>query len=100
MISGHTHNAYVCTLERGGATRLLTSAGKYGFLYSDVRLSFDPSTRRLLSESAVNVPVTGTAGVDPKVVALVERYVGAARPAAQRVVGRLAGAGCKGADER
>ena len=49
VISGHTHNAYACTLERGGATRLLTSAGKYGFLYSDVRLTFDPSTRRLLA---------------------------------------------------
>ena len=100
MISGHTHNAYVCTLERGGATRLLTSAGKYGFLYSDVRLSFDPSTRRLLSESAVNVPVTGTAGVDPKVVALVERYVGggeACRPTGGRPSRR---SGCKGADER
>ena len=31
MISGHTHWAYVCTRERGGAGRLLTSAGKYGY---------------------------------------------------------------------
>ena len=95
IISGHTHNAYVCTLQRGGANRLLTSAGKYGFLYSDVRLSFDPATHRLLSEHARNVPVTGGAGKDPKVAELVERYAAAARPAAQRVVGHLAGPAVK-----
>lgn len=90
VISGHTHNAYICTLQRGGATRLLTSAGKYGFLYTAMDLSFDPATHRLIGEEAVNVPVTGSAGADPKVAALVDRYAAAVRPAAQRVVGRLA----------
>jgi 5'-nucleotidase len=91
VISGHTHNAYACELQRGGATRLLTSAGKYGYLYTDVRLSFDPSTRRLIAERAANVPTTGAAGADPAVAALVKRYADAARPAAERVVGRLRG---------
>jgi 5'-nucleotidase len=95
VISGHTHQAYACTLQRGGAARLLTSAGKYGFLYTDVRLSFDPTTHRLLGERAVNVPITGAAGVDAKVAALVERYAAAARPAAERVVGRLSGPAVK-----
>lgn len=90
VISGHTHNAYICTLQRGGATRLLTSAGKYGFLYTAMDLSFDPATHRLIGEEAINVPVTGSAGADPKVAALVDRYAAAVRPAAQRVVGRLA----------
>jgi 5'-nucleotidase len=91
VISGHTHNAYVCTLQRGGATRLLTSAGKYGYLYTDVRLSFDAATHRLLGARAVNAPVTGADGADPKMAALVDRYASAARPAAERVVGHLAG---------
>lgn len=91
VISGHTHNAYACTLQRGGAARLLTSAGKYGFLYTDVRLNFDPATHRLIGERAVNVPVTGAAGSDTKVGVLVDRYVSAARPAAERVVGHLNG---------
>ena len=95
VISGHTHNAYVCTLQRGGAARLLTSAGKYGFLYTDVRLDFDPATHQLLGERAANVPVTGSAGADPTVTSLVGRYVAAARPAADRVVGRLAGPAAK-----
>ena len=91
VISGHTHNAYSCTLQRGGAARLLTSAGKYGFLYTDLRLAFDPATHQLIGERAVNVPVTGEAGADPSVAALVGRYTAAARPAAERVVGHLAG---------
>ena len=89
VISGHTHNAYACTLQRGGAVRLLTSAGKYGFLYTDMRLNFDPATHQLTGERAVNVPVTGAAGSDANVDALVARYVSAARPAAERVVGHL-----------
>ena len=89
VISGHTHQAYACTLQRGSASRLVTSAGKYGFLYSDVRLRFDPATHRLVGEEAHNVPVTGAAGADPAVAALVDRYATAARPAAERVVGHL-----------
>ena len=95
VISGHTHQAYACTLRRGGATRLLTSAGKYGFLYTDVRLGFDPATHRLLGEQAANVPVTGAAGTDPQVAALVDRYARAVKPAAERVVGRLSGPALK-----
>lgn len=91
VISGHTHNAYSCELQKGGATRLLTSAGKYGYLYTDVRLTFDASTHRLTSKRAANVPTTGAPDADPTVAALVERYANAARPAAERVVGHLPG---------
>jgi 5'-nucleotidase len=89
VVSGHTHQAYACELDRGGARRLLTSAGKYGYLYTDIRLTFDASTHRLISQAARNVPVSGAAGADPTVSALVKRYVDAAAPAAARVVGRL-----------
>ena len=95
VISGHTHQAYACTLQRGGAARLLTSAGKYGFLYTDVRLSFDPASHRLLGERALNVPVTGAVGADPTVAAVVNCYVAASRPAAERVVGHLSGPAIK-----
>ncbi len=31
VVSGHTHNAYICRVPMtGGGTRLLTSAGRYG----------------------------------------------------------------------
>jgi 5'-nucleotidase len=89
VVSGHTHQAYACTLQRGGAARLLTSAGRYGILYTDLRLSFDPVSRRMIGERAVNVPVTGAVGSDSQVAALVARYVIASKPAAERVVGHL-----------
>ena len=95
VVSGHTHQAYACTLERGGAARLLTSAGRYGILYTDVRLSFDSSTHRMVGARAVNVPVAGAAGANPQVAALVERYVAASKPAAERSVGHLAGTAMK-----
>ena len=69
----------------------MTSAGKYGFLYTDVRLNFDPATHRLLGDQAANVPVTGSAGADTRVAALVDRYAAESRPAAERIVGHLAG---------
>jgi len=91
VVSGHTHNAYACQIERGGTTRLLTSAGKYGYFYSDLRLRFDPATHALIDSRAVNVPVPGDGARQLDVAALVDRYLAAAKPEAERVVGRLAG---------
>jgi 5'-nucleotidase len=92
VVSGHTHYAYACEMERGGASRLLTSAGRYGYLVTDIRLTFDPSTRSLVRRTAVNVPVLlpdrpPTEGV----ASLVARYAAAAAPAAARVVGDMRG---------
>ncbi|HWU92544.1 MAG TPA: bifunctional metallophosphatase/5'-nucleotidase [Sphingomicrobium sp.] len=100
VISGHTHEAYACEIQKGGATRLLTSAGKYGYLYTDVRLEFDPATHKLIGERAANVPVTGQAGADAKVAALVHRYAEAVKPEAERVVGHLAGPLAKSPGDR
>lgn len=97
VVSGHTHQAYACEVTEGGSPRLLTSAGKNGYLVSDIRLSFDPATRGLISAKAQNVPVVADA--DPEVKALVDRYVAAARPAAERVVGRLARPALKNAED-
>jgi 5'-nucleotidase len=99
VISGHTHQAYACELDRGGAPRLLTSAGKYGYLFTDIRLTFDASTHRLLSQAAANVPVTGAAGADARIAGLVKRYADAAAPAAARVVGHLSAPLPKSAEE-
>ena len=88
VVSGHTHYAYIC--QRGG--RLLTSAGKYGYFFSDLRLRFDPSTHRLLGQQAANlITGTGERGEDPAVKSLVDCYVTAAAPVANRVIGHLSG---------
>ena len=91
VVSGHTHNAYACEIDRGGARRLLTSAGKYGYFITDIRLTFDPASRRLIGERAANVPMVGDGSADPRIAALVERYAKAAAPAAARIVGYLSG---------
>ena len=92
VVSGHTHWAYVCTDQPAvGAGRLLTSAGKHGFLATDLRLRFDPATRRLTDQIATNLLVgTGERGKDAAVEALVARYAAAVAPIAERVIGRLA----------
>ena len=92
VVSGHTHYAYACEMERGGANRLLTSAGRYGYLVTDIRLTFDPTTRNLIRKSAINVPVLAADRPSTDGVAsLVARYAAAAAPAAARVVGNLRG---------
>ncbi|HEX6660754.1 MAG TPA: bifunctional metallophosphatase/5'-nucleotidase [Sphingomicrobium sp.] len=91
VISGHTHHAYECEIERGGVKRLLTSAGKYGYFVSDLRLDFDPATHRLLAQHARTVPMIRQGSGDPAIAALVKRYADAAAPAASRIVGHLSG---------
>jgi 5'-nucleotidase len=94
VISGHTHWAYICngTPSQVGAGRLLTSAGKYGYFITDLRLEFDAATHRLVSQNAHNIVVgNGERGEDPGERSLVDRYSAAIAPIATRVIGRLAG---------
>ena len=89
VVSGHTHWAYVCP---GGAAggRLLTSAGKNGYFFTDIRLSFDRATHRLIGQRAANEVVgNGERGTELGVKALVDRYAAAIAPVASRVIGRL-----------
>ena len=108
VISGHTHRSYICKFPRAGAHPLLvTSAGSYGTLIADIRLAFSPA-RHVIAERADNIIVQGepyTTGqgtvpvvpslplfaADPAVASLVGRYVAAAAPKANRIVGKLSG---------
>ena len=91
VVSGHTHFAYACELPTSaGGKRLLTSAGRYGYLVTDIRLNWDPAAKAMTSWNARNVPVTHDIS-DPAVRQIVDRYVAAAAPAAARIVGTLAG---------
>ena len=92
IVSGHTHWAYVCKSGAGGTQphQLLTSAGKNGTMVTDIRLSFDPRTKRLLGQRAENrLTGNGEHGSDLAVKAHVDKYVAAAAPLANRIVGRL-----------
>ena len=114
VVSGHTHNAYVCDYGRVDPARpfLLTSAGRYGTLLTDVTLTIDPAAGRVIAKRADNLIVQGEGHgdvavsdryprftPDPAVAALVRRYVAAAKPVAARPVGRLTAPALKAENE-
>jgi 5'-nucleotidase len=77
IISAHSHQAYNCKLDvPGGQKRLVTQAGYYGRLVSDIRLSINRTTGdvdRKATYSATNVPVTREAA-DPRVQSIVDYW--------------------------
>jgi 5'-nucleotidase len=77
IMSGYTHGAYVCRQPvRGGEPRLVTQAGAYGRLVTDIRLTLDPRTGDVLRSatySAANVPVMRT-DADPRLQSLVDYW--------------------------
>jgi 5'-nucleotidase len=109
VISGHTHRAYICDHGNTDPARpfLLTSAGQYGTILTDINLTFDPNTRTLVAKEADNLIVQGepfvnSRGVmidttplyplfakDPSVERIIRTYADAAAPLAQRVAGAL-----------
>ena len=86
VISGHTHQAYVCEIDG----RLVTSGDKYGTLVTAIDLKLDPKTRDVVSAKADNVIVrTGSLAKDPEQTALLEAYDRFAAPIANRRAGSI-----------
>jgi 5'-nucleotidase len=92
IVSAHTHQAYNCRLAvPGGQPRLVTSAGHYGRLVSDIRLTLDGRTgevNRAATYQATNVPVRRTAP-DAGVQAVVDYWVAKSAEAGNKVVGSV-----------
>ncbi len=114
VVSGHTHWSYVCDYGAVDPTRpfLLTSAGVYGALVTDIVLSIDPVANKVVAKSANNVIVqslayTGGRGAianndkyprfEPRadVQQYIQRYVDAASAFSRRPVGRVSGPAAK-----
>jgi 5'-nucleotidase len=105
IVSAHTHAEYRCTYTSNGVTRLITSASSFGRVLSDLTLTIDNKNDSLVSVSANNILIrnaTNTPGpnvvrspdpslADPVVQAVVDQYVTAAAPLANRVIGRIQG---------
>jgi 5'-nucleotidase len=85
VISGHTHQAYNCSIDG----RLVTSAGSYGRVVTSIDLTLDRTTRDVAHAQARNVIVTRDVRADEQIDAIVARAVAAAG-AHDRVSGRLA----------
>jgi len=85
VISGHTHQAYVCEIDG----RLVTSADKFGTLVTAIDLKLDPATRDVISAKAGNSIVRATLAGDPEQAALIESYEKLAAPIANRRAGTI-----------
>ena len=69
VVSGHTHQAYVCRIEG----RLLTSAGSFGRALTAIELKLDRATRDVVSAHAVNHVVRSDLPENPLLAALTVR---------------------------
>jgi 5'-nucleotidase len=85
VISGHTHQAYVCDIDG----RLVTSADKYGTLVTAIDVTLDPATRDVASAKADNVIVRTSLAKDPEQTALIDAYGKLAAPIANQRAGEL-----------
>lgn len=94
IVSAHTHQAYNCLLPvPGGEPRLVTQAGFYGRMVSDIRLTLDGETGdvdRTATYTATNVPVTREAP-DAAVQSIVDHWATRAAEAGNVVVGSVTG---------
>jgi 5'-nucleotidase len=106
IVSAHTHAEYRCTITAGGVTRLITSASSFGRILSDITLTIDAHTDKLIEVGANNIIVDNALNPrinadtvrqpdhskeDPQVQAVVDQYVTAAAPLANQVIGKVNG---------
>jgi 5'-nucleotidase len=70
IVSGHTHEAYVCT----SGSKLVTSAKSNGALITDIDLKIDRATGDVVSKSARNVIVTRDIPKSTVLTSLLDHY--------------------------
>lgn len=118
VVSGHTHWQYVCHYGQSGdgTPILLTSAGVYGKLVTDITLKIDPARHRVIAKLARNVivqsaPYASARGDAPNtplyptfrprtdVAEYVGSYIKDATAMIARSVGRLSGTAAKPASD-
>ncbi|MGA8113115.1 MAG: bifunctional metallophosphatase/5'-nucleotidase [Actinocatenispora sp.] len=90
VITGHTHQSYVCTIpDPAGRPRLVTSGSSFGRLYTEISLNYNRRTRDISrsSVSAHNVVVTQDVAKDAPLTDLVTRYQDLVAPIANKEVG-------------
>jgi 5'-nucleotidase len=83
VVTGHTHQAYNCTIDG----RLVTSASSVGRLVTDIDLTLDRRTGHVLTAVADNVPVAHDLPKDPAQTELIAYYRELLGPIAGRIVG-------------
>lgn len=92
VITGHTHEPYVCTIEDpAGQPRMVTSAKSYGRIITDTDLVLSRSTGDVIREEtgADNVLVTQDVALDPALTDLIAKWADKSDELAAEVVGTV-----------
>ncbi|TCN40892.1 5'-nucleotidase [Kribbella orskensis] len=92
IISGHTHQAYNCSInDPAGKPRLVTSASSFGKIFTEVRLSIDNATHDVdrLNTLANNKIVTRDVPKDPALTKLIAKYQTLVAPIESKVIGHI-----------
>ena len=85
VVSGHTHQSYICQLHG----KLVTSAGSYGRLLTEIDLSIDPQSRDVKAARAVNHVVATALPKDSALTEIVNRHAALVASLQNRVIGRI-----------
>lgn len=110
VVSGHTHQSYICDYSTKNPQKpfLLTSAGQYGTIITNIQLELDGKTGDVIKKDAAQVPVqseaytSGTTTVNltdlyqkfnktPSIEAILDKYRQAVTTISARVVGSADG---------
>jgi 5'-nucleotidase len=89
VVSGHTHQQYICAGAKEIDGKVVTSASSFGRLITDIDLAIDKKTNDVVSKTARNVIVTQDVPKDPEVSEIVQKYQSIAAPIANRIVGSI-----------
>ncbi len=101
VISGHTHQPYVCNVpDPAGQQRLVTSASSFGRLITETTLKYDRRTKDIVRPSvgSQNRVVTRDVTPDAQESALVSHYQALVAPIANRPLGTITSDAVKAAN--
>jgi 5'-nucleotidase len=85
VVTAHTHRWYVCNV----GDKLVTSAGSNGTLLTEIDLTLDRATGKVIAKRALNNIVRPDGPKEPALTELVTQYAKRAEPLENRIVARV-----------
>lgn len=85
VVSAHSHRSYICDINN----KLVTSAGSYGTLVTEINMVLNRATGQVESKTAQNLIVSPSGEKDPRLTDLITKYQKLAQPREQKVVGKV-----------
>jgi 5'-nucleotidase len=85
VTSAHSHRSYICDI----AGKLLTSAGSYGTLVTEIDLILNRATGKVEKKAAQNLIVSPDGPKDARLTELTVKYQKLAEPREKKVVGKV-----------